>query len=122
MNNTRDNNRLGSPGINDDKSHERGMLSTADNKTNDVPVEGPGNKVDIGKYIEYAKRAGIVLGLVAASIVGLSTQGVALPAGLVAVANTLLAVLASLGLASSGIKPPQANQPPAPTPPHDDLK
>lgn len=121
MNNTRDN-RLGAPGINDDKSHERGMLSMADNKTNDVPVEGPGNKVDIGKYIEYAKRAGIVLGLVAASIVGLSTQGVALPAGLVAVANTLLAILASLGLASSGIKPPQANQPPAPTPPHDDLK
>ena len=121
MNNTRNNNRLGSPGINDDKSHERGMLSMADNDKNNVPVEGPGNKVDIGKYIEYAKRAGIVLGLIAASIVGLSAQGVALPAGLVATANTLLAILASLGLASSGIKP-QAPLPPAPTPPHDDLK
>ena len=106
MNRVRGNNRLGAPGINDDTSTQRGMLSMSDDNKNSVPTEGPGNKVDLTKYVEIAKRVGIVLGLVAASIVGLAAQGIALPGWLVAVANTLLGILASLGLASSGLHKP----------------
>jgi hypothetical protein len=110
MNRVRGNNRLGAPGINDEHSYTKGVLSMSDEKKNDVPVAGPGNAVDIAKYVEIAKRVGVVLGLVAASIVGLAAQGVTLPPVLVAIANTLLGILASLGLASSGLHKPTQQQ------------
>lgn len=76
----------------------------SDNSKNEVPQSGPGNKpIDLSRGLEIAKRVGIVLGLIAAVVVSLPAQGIALPAAVVAGANALLGVLASLGLASSGL-------------------
>lgn len=117
MNRTHGNNRLGAPGINDSTSYTRGMLSMSDEKKNEVPVAGPGNKpFDLGKAIEVGKKVGVVLGIIAASVLSLPAVGITLPAGVIAAANTLLGVLASLGIVSSGLKPT------LPAPPHEDLK
>ncbi len=104
------NNRLGAPGINNAQSTSRGMLSMADDNKNEVPKEGPGNgNVTMLRVLEMAKRIAIVVGLLAAVVVSLPSQGIELPAAVVTVAQALLGILASLGLASSGLhKPPPA--------------
>jgi hypothetical protein len=100
------NNRLGAPGMNNAQSTSRGMLSMADDNKNEVPKEGPGNaNVTMGRVLEIAKRVAIVLGLLAAVVVSLPAQGIELPAAVVTIAQALLGILASLGLASSGLKP-----------------
>lgn len=78
----------------------------ADNKENQVPLEGPGNaNQGMAKVINVAKIVGVILGLVAAAIISLPAQGIEIPAALLTVAQALLGILASLGLASSGLKP-----------------
>lgn len=89
----------------------------ADNDKNSVPLEGPGNSSGISRGIEIAKRVGIVLGLIAALVVSLPAQGIAIPAAVLTIAHAVLGVLASLGLASSGL-----HRAPPPSPPQDSLK
>lgn len=85
----------------------------ADDNKNNVPVvERPPSPA-----LEIAKKVAIVLGLVAAAIVGAASSGVALPAILVTIANALLAILVPLGLASPGLLPKHAPPPSQKGPP-----
>lgn len=90
----------------------------ADDKKNDVPVvNSEASKLD--RWLEIAKKGGILAGIVIAAILSLvASGGLSLPAGAVGVLNAILAVLAAAGLASPGLKqlaPPASSQkgPPA---------
>ena len=76
----------------------------ADTKENQVPVVAqPPSQAS--QALEIAKRIAIVLGVVAAGVLGVVSSGVALPAVVVTIANAILAILIPLGLASPGLKP-----------------
>jgi len=103
VNQTRRPNRLGAPGINDESSFAKGMLSMADNKENAVPpVErGPSQ---LEKGLEIAKRVAIVIGVLISAVLGAVASGaLTLPAGVLGVLNAILGLLAAAGLASNGL-------------------
>lgn len=101
-------NRIGAPGVNGADSHLKGVLSMADEKENKVEVvNSEGAKLE--KWLDIAKKIGVLLGIVIGGVLAAAASGtLTLPAGLLGVLHAVLAVLAGLGLASSGIKPAQS--------------
>lgn len=87
-----------------------GVLSVADDNQNQIPVVAkPPNFLEQALHI--GKIIAIVLVGLAASVLGLASQGVAIPAWLSQLAVAITGLGAALGIASGGIKSPSKPEP-----------
>lgn len=84
-----------------------GVLSVADDNQNQIPVI-PKPPTGLQQALHIGKLIAVVLAGLAGSIIAMESQGVVLPAWLAGIAKAILAIAVPLGIASGGVKLPEA--------------